>query len=413
MNFISGILNGLGEIWSHKLRSLLTMVCILLGVSSVVITVGFVEGLFTNWVQWLAEAGGLEKISIFPNPAPENQQHLTGRSTGLSQQDALAIRAGSRYPEAISPEIDVKDSRLQKGGTSYRVRVQAVTPAIFDINRLEVEKGRTLSDLDVRRCTNVIVIGSTVAQKLFKESEEPLGTIIRVNGLPCEIVGVLRKYAVKNKEAAGDHDPYEGKNNVAFIPLTTAKKKLLEEQPLTFLNVRVANIDALERPVGELTNIMRFAHRGVQDYKVRTMEENFSRLDTMKSNFTIVGMSIGAVTLIVGGIGIMNLMLASINERVREIGVRKALGAWNEDLFVQFMAEAIALSLVGGTAGVLCGAGLIQAAHYIPAFTTPPELSISAIIAGFVISVFTGIFAGIYPALLASRLDPIEALRFE
>jgi putative ABC transport system permease protein len=411
MNFFAGIVNGLREIWSHKLRSALTMMCILLGVGSVVLTVGFVNGLFSNWNRWLAESGGLEKITVMEQPAPESQQAIKARSPGRTMADVRAIRDGARNVNLISPEMDL-DSRFQRGRVTHRARMQGVTPAIFVINRTEVEFGRPLTDLDVQRASSVVVLGSTIAKKLFKPGEDPVGATVRVNGLLCEVVGVIKRYSMNDDP--DDWNPMEGlKNNIAFIPITTMQRKLVGDIPLTWLNMQVKDVNRLHEAVEEVQNIVRASHRGIDDFRVKTGEEDLQELQGMQRNFMVVGTAIGAVTLIIGGIGIMNLMLASINERVREIGIRKALGAWDEDVFLQFMAESVALSLVGGAIGVAAGCGLIEIMRNIPGFTVKPEISIGAMIVGFSFSVVTGVVSGIYPAVLASRLDPIEALRYE
>lgn len=413
MNFFNGIVNGLREIWSHKLRSALTMVCILLGVGSVVLTVGFVNGLFSNWNRWLAESGGLEKISVLDQPAPEAQQAIKGRSPGRSMTDVRAILAASRYVRRVSPEMDL-EGRFQRGRVTHRARLQGVTPAIFPINRTEVESGRPLCDLDVQKASSVVVLGSTIAKTLFKPGEEPVGSTVRVNGLLCEVIGVVRRYTLNNSDDPGEWNPMEGlKNNIAFIPITTMQRKLVGDIPLTWLNAQITDVARLHEAVEEVQNIVRATHRGIDDFRVRTGEEDLQELQGMQRNFMVVGLTIGAVTLIIGGIGIMNLMLASINERVREIGIRKALGAWDEDVFLQFMAESVALSLVGGAVGVGAGCGLIELMQRIPGFSVKPEISIGAVIVGFSFSVITGVVSGIYPAVLASRLDPIEALRYE
>lgn len=411
MNFFAGIVNGLREIWSHKLRSALTMMCILLGVGSVVLTVGFVNGLFSNWNRWLAESGGLEKISVLEQPAPEAQQAIKARSPGRTMGDVRALREGARNIALISPEMDL-DSRFQRGRVTHRARAQGVTPAIFIINRTEVEFGRPLTDLDVQRASSVVVLGSTLAKKLFKPGEDPIGATVRVNGLLCEVVGVVKRYAMNDDPE--DWNPMEGlKNNIAFLPITTVQRKLVGDIPLTWLNMQVRDVGRLHEAVEEVQNIVRASHRGIEDFRVKTGEEDLQELQSMQRNFMVVGTTIGAVTLIIGGIGIMNLMLASINERVREIGIRKALGAWDEDVFLQFMAESVALSLVGGAAGVAAGCGLIEIMRNLPGFTVKPEISLAAVAVGFSFSVVTGVVSGIYPAILASRLDPIEALRYE
>lgn len=412
MNFFNGIVNGLREIWSHKLRSALTMVCILLGVGSVVLTVGFVNGLFSNWNQWLAESGGLEKIAVLDQPAPESQQAIKGRSPGRTMADVRAIQAASRHARLVSPEMDL-DGRFQRGRVTHRARVQGVTPAIFTINRTQVEFGRPLCELDVQKASSVVVLGSTIAKKLFKPGEDPIGATVRVNGLLCEVVGVVKRYTMGSDDPE-DWNPMEGlKNNIAFIPITTMQRKLVGDIPLSWVNVQIEDVSRLHEAVEEVQNIVRATHRGIDDFRIRTGEEDLQELQGMQRNFMVVGITIGAVTLIIGGIGIMNLMLASINERVREIGIRKALGAWDGDVFLQFMAESVALSVVGGAVGVAVGGGLIEIMQRLPGFTVKPEISLGAVAVGFTFSVITGIVSGIYPAVLASRLDPIEALRYE
>lgn len=412
MNFLNGIVNGLREIWSHKLRSALTMVCILLGVGSVVLTVGFVNGLFSNWNQWLAESGGLEKIAVLDQPAPETQQAIKGRSPGRTMADVRAIQAASRYAKLVSPEMDL-DGRFQRGRVTHRARVQGVTPAIFTINRTRVEFGRPICDLDVQKASSVVVLGSTIAKKLFKPGEDPVGATVRVNGLLCEVIGVVKRYSMGSDDPE-QWNPMEGlKNNIAFIPITTMQRKLVGDIPLSWVNVQITDVSRLHEAVEEVQNIVRATHRGIDDFRIRTGEEDLQELQGMQRNFMVVGITIGAVTLIIGGIGIMNLMLASINERVREIGIRKALGAWDGDVFLQFMAESVALSLVGGAVGVGAGCGLIEIMQRIPGFTVKPEISLGAVAVGFTFSVITGVVSGIYPAVLASRLDPIEALRYE
>jgi ABC-type antimicrobial peptide transport system permease subunit len=256
------------------------------------------------------------------------------------------------------------------------------------------------------------VLGSTVASKLFKPGEDPIGGTVRINGLLCEVVGVVRRYAMSDDPE--EWNPMEGlKNNIAFVPITTMQRKLVGDVPLTWLNMQVRDVGRLHEAVEEVENIVRASHRGIDDFRVRTGEEDLQELQSMQRNFMVVGTTIGAVTLIIGGIGIMNLMLASINERVREIGIRKALGAWDEDVFIQFMAESVALSLVGGAVGVAAGCGLIEIMRNLSGFSVKPEISLGAVAVGFSFSVVTGIVSGIYPAILASRLDPIEALRFE
>ena len=193
------------------------------------------------------------------------------------------------------------------------------------------------------------------------------------------------------------------------------QRRLLGSDQLDDLTIEVSDTNNLDRAVEEIKSILTRTHRGVRDFNAYSEQENIERSNSMRRNFFVVGCGVGAITLLVGGIGIMNLMLASINERVREIGIRKAIGAWSRDIFAQFIAEAIALSTLGGLAGVAVGVMAVRIMQHAMSGgnNSPPILSLPAILIGLGFSVFVGIVAGLYPALRASRLDPIEALRYE
>jgi putative ABC transport system permease protein len=409
VNFLTGIFNGLREIWAHKLRSALTMVCVLLGVASLVVIVGFVEGLFQNWKVWIAESGGLEKLAIHDDQAPNSKRTREGLLQGRTLKDAEAIAALSRHARCVSPEVDLPGSRVRRKGKNFRVPTSGVTEAIFFINRYELDQGRSISHYDVTHVENVVVLGTAVVEALYAEGEEILGTTVTINGFPFTVVGVLKKYSLGD----GDYNLLERKNRQALIPISTMQKKIVGRPELTWLNVQIKDISKLREAVDELDNIMTHSHGGVHDFQVQTQEETLRDLEKMQRNFILVGGGIGVITLLVGGIGIMNLMLASINERVREIGIRKALGAWNSDIFIQFLAEAVALSILGGLCGVLMGSGVIKILQTVMQNSAPPQISIMAVMVGFSFSVLMGILSGIYPAFQASRLDPIEALRYE
>jgi len=213
----------------------------------------------------------------------------------------------------------------------------------------------------------------------------------------------------------GDYNVLERKNSVAFAPITTMQRRVSAQDTVDQISVRVDDASNLGKLVEEVKAILARSHRGINDFEVGTAQQSLEYVTSMRRNFFIVGCGVGAITLLVGGIGIMNLMLASINERVREIGIRKAIGAWNRDIFVQFIAEAIALSAVGGLFGVGVGVVCIRMLRraMMGGNTAPPMLSITAIFVGLAFSVVVGVIAGVYPAVRASRLDPIEALRYE
>jgi len=405
----SGVINGLGEIWGHKLRSLLTISCVMLGVASMVVTTGFMEGFFGTWEASLEEAGGLEKISGIPKALSERQAPFAPVSPGFTMDDARALQELVPTIAVLSPEIDDSGARLSRRGMNYSVRVQGVTNGIFEINRYEVASGRMFSDLDLHDHADVIIIGSKVQEMCFKPGETPLGQFIDYNGRPFKIIGVLQHY----ERLYGTYNTLYWKNDVAFIPITTMASKVQRSQRLSWLNMKASDLSLLRPTVDAASNVVAQQHRGMIDFKVDTNAQELASYSKTKASFVVGGSAIAGVSLLVSGIGIMNLMLASINERVREIGIRKAIGATPFNIFSQFVAEAVTLSLLGGVAGVGVAVGVIHALGTVLPPGSAPLLAPSAFIVGFAFSVTAGVLAGIYPAVQAAKLDPIEALRYE
>ncbi|AKC83131.1 hypothetical protein IMCC26134_10700 [Verrucomicrobia bacterium IMCC26134] len=408
MNLFGGILNGLGELWAHKLRSALTICCVLLGVASMVVTTGFMDGLFAVWGQSLEEQGGPEKITGSPSAVEERQEPFAQLSRGFRFDDVRLIRR--LVPEAryIAPEIE-GNPRINHGRKRGLVRTQGVTNDSFVINRYEVAQGRAFNDLDLLDRASVIILGSEIRKRFFDETENPIGQFIDLDNKPFRVIGVMRAY----ERFYGKYNVLNWKNDIAFIPVTTMAAKVQRSDRLSYLNVKAGDITALPDTIDALENVFRHQHRGIVDYKAKTNEQALASYTQTKSAFVIGGGAIAGVSLLVSGIGIMNLMLASINERVREIGIRKALGATPANIFSQFVTEAVTLSLVGGVFGVLAASGLIKGLQAVLPPGNAPLLSPTAFVVGFGFSVVAGVVAGVYPAIQAAKLDPIDALRYE
>jgi ABC-type antimicrobial peptide transport system permease subunit len=413
MFFLLGIWNGVGEIRAHKLRSLLTVTCVLLGVASLVLIAAFISGLFRQWEIYSQEMGWAQKVQVEDQVPPDEQTHIAAISPGRTLADAQAIQQYSRYAAAVSPVVQVRGS-LTFNGKVYSERVQGVTPGVLIVDRYQVARGRFITDLDLQRAEPVIVLGSQPVREIFK-GVDPMNQVVQVNGQPFRVVGLMKHY----EEMDGEYNILERKNRTAFIPITAAQLRVSGRDLLDDLNVRVNDVSNLGRLVDEVNAILTRTHRGIRDFEAYTEQESIAQLNAMRRNFFVVGCGVGAITLLVGGIGIMNLMLASINERVREIGIRKAIGAWNRDIFVQYIAESITLSAFGGLLGVGVGIVCVRMLRHAMGSgggtmgSSPPVLSVPAVVIGLGFSVVVGVIAGLYPAFRASRLDPIEALRYE
>jgi len=410
MSIFRAIAMGLREIWGHKVRSALTLFCVLLGVASVVVTVGYMRGLTASWREFLNERGGLERLRIRDEDVPEEQEHLASLSPGQTLYDSQAIEQLSNFVANVSPVIEINGTYLTRGAKRSRpYQLEAVEPQAKEVERYEMALGRFITDMDNLSMSQVIVIGSEVREELFERQEDPMGKFIILEDVPFEVVGVIKHYEMPGSRG----NSLRFKNNVAFLPLRTAQYKITNSLALNEMDIQIKDVAHLSAAVGELENIMRGMHRGVIDFEVNTSESFSENIEKQERSLLTAGGAISLTTMIVGGIGIMNLMLASINERVREIGIRKSVGATPRDIFFQFCVESITLCVIGGVLGVALGQGVILWLQQLMKDAQPPIFTVFGVVAGFSASVTIGVLAGIYPAFRASRLDPIEALRYE
>jgi putative ABC transport system permease protein len=405
-NLSAGVSNGLSEVWSHKLRSLLTMTCVFLGVASLTAVMGLLEGLVASWETWFAEFGGLEKVEAIALSEVDDQRQISISNINIA--DAHAVRQLCRDAAYISPEIYL-ETLAAHGGKSMKTPIVGATRDAQPVSRYEMKAGRFLTDTDNLHYENVAVLGSAPVAALYEVGEPVVGSTIFIMGTPFRVIGLLKHYELMQEGQNALHK----KNEIIYIPLTSMQRKVVGKPELSSLNVRVRSVPVLGRFKTQFTNLLKQNHPGRVGYKIDTAEAMKEDLAKSRRSYFAVGGGVAAISLLVGGIGIMNLMLASINERVREIGIRKALGAWGWDIFVQFVAEATTLSLLGGIVGAAFGVGLIKYLQQLMVNSSPPVLSPNAVLVGFSISVAIGVISGLYPAVKASQLDPIEALRYE
>lgn len=406
-----GMASGWREVLAHKLRSFLTLFGIVLGAAALVGMLGVVKGLLRGWETMIYETGGIERISVNSARAPEYQREKAMLSPGRTLNDVDAIRSAVPLAQRVTAEVNlIGGARLYFQGRAANVGVRGVLPETFIMDRFAISQGRLLGDLDNELQTQAVVLGATIAEILFPRGIDPLDRIITINGLPFSVVGVLRDYRLSGGGGIGGGRVSQ-KNYAVFIPLTTAQTLYRIDENVDVLNVQLADIAHMVAAQDQITNVLTHTHRGIQDIKLETREDLLQSFEKQRDSYMYSLGGVAVIGLIVGGVGIMNVMLASISERVREIGVRRALGAKRLDILVQILAESMTLAGAGGILGVIASVGLIKILQAVVVETNRPELSPGALFVGIVSSGVVGVLAGLYPAIRASRLSPVEALR--
>ncbi|MBC8001835.1 MAG: ABC transporter permease [Opitutaceae bacterium] len=458
MNLVNVIATGLREIWSHKFRSLLTMLGIILGVSSLVAMSAMVKGMELGLKEALAAMGGLEKIYVESQlELPIHQRHLQDRVNGVTMPDIEALRQSAPLVHTVTPSVEVfgRGSRTvlgYKDKTARPFSFAGTWPGTLELNEHVVEHGRMFSEFDDEMARSVCVIGTGIRDQLFGDpdltGEEivPVGETIMINRQPFTIIGMFQHYESEEARterlarieelkkrggpqrddnpwarAKGGHFAFRLKNNTVYIPLNTMLLNFRSgtnavssaNARLSSLQMKVHDIEHLEPALQQVRNVLMMTHNGLEDFAFRTQEDWASQITTTIRDARMSGGIIAAISLIVGGIGIANIMLASISQRVREIGIRKSIGATTGDIFVQILVESIVLAMLGGFAGLAVSIGLTQLVGKYAPSDNAPVITASAMSLAFAASVAIGVLAGMWPAMKAARLHPIQALKYD
>jgi len=395
----------LRALFRNKLRAFLTMLGIICGVAAVITTVSLGKGAKAQIEDQIASLGE-NVILIFSGSVTRNGIHTGWGSSGtLTLDDAEAIQREVPGVTVISPEVRTT-SQVAAGNENWYTQVFGESADYFALRQWPVVQGAPFTELDVRSANKVAVIGQTIVDQLYP-GEVPLGKILRIKNAPFIIVGVL---SPKGLSVQG-----QDQDDVVIIPYTSAMKRLLGITTVRTINAQVASPELIAPAQQQITDLLRQRHRITpdkdDDFTVRTQEEIAERFNAASETMRGLLAGVAAVSLIVGGIGIMNIMLVSVTERTREIGIRMAVGARSHDVMLQFLIEAVTLSAIGGMIGILAGIGASKALTYWKGWATLTPLGWIIISVGC--SAVVGILFGFYPARKASQLDPIDALRYE
>jgi putative ABC transport system permease protein len=404
MSFLMVLTVAFKALARNKMRTALTMLGMIIGVSAVITMVALGTGAQSS-IETQIQAAGTNMIMVsagnFQQGAVRQGQ---GNASTLTPEDALAIRdvSGVQY---IAPGVTTR-GQIVAGNMNWGTQVQGTDVDLPLIRSWPMKTGAFFAPVDVATASKVAVLGSVVAEQLFGAEVDPVGQVIRINNQPFNVVGVMSS---KGQSGMG-----QDQDDVVYVPYTTVMKKL---RGITYIqNVTVSAASAADTtPTADrIATLLRQRHQivdGNDDFMVRTMEEMASVRVAATETMTGLLAGIAGVSLLVGGIGIMNIMLVSVTERTREIGLRMAIGARGRDVLLQFLVEAVVLSLFGGAIGIALGLGMSKG---VTAWMTwPTKVSLESVAIAFVFAAITGVFFGFYPARKAAALDPIDALRFE
>jgi putative ABC transport system permease protein len=390
----------------NKMRTALTMLGMIIGVAAVIAMVALGKGAQSS-IETQIKSAGTNIINVMSgNFMTMGVRQGSGASNTLTVEDAAAIRLLVPGAQYVAAGVSTRN-QIIAGNQNWQTRIQG-TDVEFPLIRSWVTKyGSFFSSQDITSSSKVVVLGSVVATNLFGEDVDPTGQIVRIKNQPFKVIGVM--------SSKGSGTGGEDQDDSAMVPYTTAQKKLMGIQHIQNITISAASANEVSATADAIAEVIRTRHKimpgDTDDFMVRTLEEMAAMRTETTRTMTALLAGIAGVSLLVGGIGIMNIMLVSVTERTREIGLRMAIGARGADVLMQFLVEAVVLSIFGGSIGIALGFGISWGVTEF--LTWPTTISTDAVALAFGFSAMIGIFFGFYPATKAAKLDPIEALRFE
>lgn len=412
MNYQNLFKIAIRAIAANKMRSFLTALGIIIGIAAVITMLAIGQGSKASIKANIAEMGS-NMIMISPGADMRGgvRQDASSMET-LKQADYQSIKDECNYIPAISPTVNSSGQWIY-GNNNTQSSIYGVNQDYLSIRQLKVADGEMFTDTDIKAASKVCILGQTVVDYLFPDGSDPIGKVVRFNSIPFRVIGVLKKKGYNSMGMELD--------DLVLAPYTTVMKRIMAQTYLGGIVCSAITEEASQPAQDQITEILRRNHKlkdatdtteaDEDDFNIRSQEEISSMMNSTMSTITILLGSVAGISLLVGGIGIMNIMYVSVTERTREIGLRMSVGARGIDILNQFLIEAILLSVTGGIIGVILGVSLSLSLNYF--FHIATQIEPWSIIMSFAVCTFTGVFFGWYPAKKAARLDPIEAIRYE
>jgi putative ABC transport system permease protein len=406
MNKINLIRSAFKTIKQNKFRTFLTMLGIIIGVTSVIIMLAIGEGSKEN-IKTTISSMGSNMLFVMPGAEKQGGMRMDrSQSQTLKLKDYEALKTKNKYLKYISPSVS-SSGQVIYGNSNWPTQILGYNTDGFNIKMYTLENGEFFSEKDVASAAKYVVIGQTIVENLFPNGENPVGKVIRFNKIPFTVKGVLKS---KGQNSFG-----QDQDDIVIAPYTTVQKRILAITYLNEILMSATSENTSEAAMTEIESIMKESHKITKDedvdFTVRSQQELMTAISSTSEMMTVLLVVVAAFSLLVGGIGIMNIMYVSVKERTREIGLRLSVGAKSRDILKQFLLEAVLISVTGGVFGLLLG---LFGSWFITYFLNWPVLvTATSIFLSFMVCSLTGIFFGWYPAYKASKLDPINALRYE